>query len=107
MTSNILWIGTRNGFSKYHLQNHTFQNFAHIPINGDGSGVDVSAFYQQQDGTLWVGTRYNGLLLIKETIEKITDVNPNLSYLEPVSKEFKKIDLVQFGWQPLKRTFEV
>jgi ligand-binding sensor domain-containing protein len=99
-----LWIGTRNGFSKYHLQNHSFQNFAHIPINGDGSGVDVSAFYQQQDGTLWVGTRYNGLLLIKGNTRKaITDVNPNLSLFGTSIEKFKKIDLVQSGWQPLKK----
>lgn len=90
-----LWIGTRNGFSKYHLQNHSFQNFAHIPINGDGSGVDVSAFYQQQDGTLWVGTRYNGLLLIKGNTRKaITEVNPNLSLF---GTSIEKIQEDRFG----------
>jgi ligand-binding sensor domain-containing protein len=76
-----LWIGTRNGFSKYHLQNHTFQNFAHTPINGDGSGVDVSAFHQQKDGTLWVGTRYRGLIIFNGNNRKVlTDVNANLSF---------------------------
>ncbi|MDI9865774.1 two-component regulator propeller domain-containing protein [Flectobacillus sp. DC10W] len=75
-----LWIGTRNGFSKYNLSTHTFQNYYDIPINGDGSGADISAFYQQADGTLWVGTRYNGLIIIKGNARKvITDLNANLS----------------------------
>lgn len=75
-----LWIGTRNGFSKYHLQNRTYQNFAHTPINGDGSGVDISTFYQQKDSTIWVGTRYRGLLIFKPNTRKvITDLSANLS----------------------------
>jgi signal transduction histidine kinase/ligand-binding sensor domain-containing protein/DNA-binding response OmpR family regulator len=64
-TSNSLWIGTRNGFSAYNLTTGTYQNFLNRSLPGNMTGIDVSAFCQASDGTLWVGTRYNGLALFR------------------------------------------
>ncbi|QKZ13513.1 hybrid sensor histidine kinase/response regulator transcription factor [Spirosoma sp. KUDC1026] len=64
-TSNTLWIGTRNGFSGYNLTNGTYRNFLNRPLPGNATGIDVSTFCQASDGTLWVGTRYNGLALFR------------------------------------------
>ncbi len=64
-TRNCLWIGTRNGFSRYDLKTKTYRNYLNQPLPGDSSGVGVSAFCQASDGTLWVGTRQSGLITLK------------------------------------------
>ncbi|WP_019987514.1 hybrid sensor histidine kinase/response regulator transcription factor [Rudanella lutea] len=64
-TRNWLWIGTRNGFSRYDLTTRTYQNYESRPLPGDATGVDVASFHQTTDGTLWVGTRYSGLKILR------------------------------------------
>ncbi|GAB3754220.1 hybrid sensor histidine kinase/response regulator transcription factor [Spirosoma pomorum] len=65
--SNTLWIGTRNGFAAYQLSTGTYRNFMSRSLPGNATGVDVSAFCQASDGTLWVGTRYNRLALLRNS----------------------------------------
>ncbi len=67
---NCLWIGTLNGISRYDLTTKTYRNYAKQPLPGDATGIDVSALCQASDGTLWVSTRYHGLLMLKG--EKLT-----------------------------------
>ena len=62
---NWLWIGTRNGFSRYDLTTKTYRNYLSQSIPGEGTGVEVSAFCLASSGTLWVSTRYSGLLTLK------------------------------------------
>lgn len=64
-TRNCLWIGTLNGISRYDLTTKTYRNYAKQPLPGDATGIDVSALCQASDGTLWVSTRYHGLLMLK------------------------------------------
>lgn len=64
-SQNWLWIGTRNGFSRYDFRTKTYRNYENRQLPGDATGIDVSAFCRASDGTLWVGTRYQGLLLLK------------------------------------------
>lgn len=64
-TRECLWIGTLNGFSRYDLTTKTYRNYAKQPLPGDATGIDVSALCQASDGTLWVSTRYHGLLMLK------------------------------------------
>ncbi len=66
-----LWIGTRNGFTRYNLQNHRYTNFYAAALNGDATGLDVSTFYQLADGTLWVGTRYRGIIVLKNNQKSV------------------------------------
>ena len=63
---NLLWIGTRNGFSRYDLARKTYHNYLSWQQSGDGTGVDVSSIVQASDGTLWLGTRTHGLYTLKQ-----------------------------------------
>lgn len=67
---NCLWIGTRNGFSRYDLTTKTYRNYANRQLPGDATGIDVCSFHQTADGRLWVGTRYDGLYVLDG--EKLT-----------------------------------
>jgi signal transduction histidine kinase/ligand-binding sensor domain-containing protein/DNA-binding response OmpR family regulator len=71
---NLLWIGTRNGFSCYDLARKTYRNYLSWQQSSDSTGVDVSAVVQASDGTLWLGTRTHGLYTLKRENgrEKIT-----------------------------------
>jgi signal transduction histidine kinase/ligand-binding sensor domain-containing protein/DNA-binding response OmpR family regulator len=62
---NRLWIGTRNGFSRYDLTTRTYRNYADRPLHNEANGVNVSAFCQASDGTLWISTRFSGLMTLK------------------------------------------
>ncbi|WP_232064831.1 hybrid sensor histidine kinase/response regulator transcription factor [Rhodocytophaga rosea] len=64
-TRNWLWIGTRNGFSRYDFATKTYHNYLSQPLAGYANGVDVSAFCKASDGTLWVSTRFSGLIRLK------------------------------------------
>lgn len=62
---NWLWIGTRNGFSRYDLTTRTYRNYVSRQLPGDATGIDIASFCQAADGTLWVGTRYQGLIRLQ------------------------------------------
>lgn len=77
---NRLWIGTRNGFSRHDLTTKTYRNYENQRLPGDATGIDVSAFCQASDGTLWVGTRYAGLMTLRnETLTTHTTLAGPLS----------------------------
>ncbi len=63
---NGLWIGTRNGFSYYKFESKTYTNYANRQADGDATGIEVSSLFKDSQGTLWVGTRYNGLYLLRK-----------------------------------------
>ncbi|WP_375447558.1 two-component regulator propeller domain-containing protein [uncultured Fibrella sp.] len=64
-TRNWLWIGTRNGFSRYDLATRTYRNYVSRQLPGDATGIDIASFCQASDGTLWVGTRYEGIIRLQ------------------------------------------
>jgi signal transduction histidine kinase/ligand-binding sensor domain-containing protein/DNA-binding response OmpR family regulator len=64
--TNTLWFGTRNGVSGYDLAHHTYRNYLHQPADA-ARGVDVSTIFRAADGTLWFGTRQNGLATLRRT----------------------------------------
>ncbi|MEZ0487344.1 two-component regulator propeller domain-containing protein [Fibrella aquatica] len=64
-TRNWLWIGTRNGFSRYDLATRTYRNYVSRQLPGDATGIDIASFCQASDGTLWVGTRYQGIIRLQ------------------------------------------
>ncbi|MBO0952163.1 hybrid sensor histidine kinase/response regulator transcription factor [Fibrella forsythiae] len=76
---NWLWIGTRNGFSRYDLTTKTYRNYENRQLPGDATGIDISAFCRASDGTLWVGTRYHGLIRLREDkLVTTTQLSPQL-----------------------------
>ncbi|MBH8558111.1 hybrid sensor histidine kinase/response regulator transcription factor [Hymenobacter negativus] len=58
---NILWSGTRNGVYGYDLTHHTTYSYLNQQWAGATRGVDVASIFQTSNGTLWFGTRTNGL----------------------------------------------
>ncbi|MGI4744330.1 MAG: two-component regulator propeller domain-containing protein [Janthinobacterium lividum] len=64
--TNTLWFGTRNGVSGYDLTHHTYRNYLNQPADA-ARGVDVSTIFRAADGTLWFGTRANGLATLRRT----------------------------------------
>ncbi|OUJ68720.1 two-component regulator propeller domain-containing protein [Hymenobacter crusticola] len=64
-TRNLLWIGTRNGFSKYNPVTHTYQNYLSKAADGEGVQVDVSTIFQDSRGTLWFGTWHDGIVCLR------------------------------------------
>ncbi|GAB2526723.1 hybrid sensor histidine kinase/response regulator transcription factor [Spirosoma aerophilum] len=63
--TNRLWMGTRNGFASYDLTRKTYRNYLNRSLSGDINGIDIATLFQASDGTLWIGTRYYGLYLLK------------------------------------------
>ena len=63
--TNLLWIGTRNGFSSYDLARKTYHNYLSWRPSGDVTGVEVSSITQASDGTLWLGSRTHGLYTLR------------------------------------------
>ncbi|XWW43618.1 helix-turn-helix domain-containing protein [Fibrella sp. USSR17] len=62
---NWLWIGTRNGFSRYDVATRTYRNYVSRQLPGDATGIDIASFCLASDGTLWVGTRYQGIIRLQ------------------------------------------
>lgn len=63
---NQLWIGTSNGFSRYNLTTGTYHDYKKQQVASNDAKINVSAFCLASDGTLWIGTRYNGLMRLKD-----------------------------------------
>jgi signal transduction histidine kinase/ligand-binding sensor domain-containing protein/DNA-binding response OmpR family regulator len=88
--NNVLWIGTRNGFSRYDIPTGTFKNFLHNSKPGGLTNVSVSHIYDTQDGNLWIATRWNGIFVLDkktQTLHPIANL-PNQrpwTQVEPLS----------------------
>lgn len=61
----LLWIATRNGFSKYDLAKQTYQNYLSQEAEGRVAQVDVSTIFQDSRGTLWFGTWHDGFACLR------------------------------------------
>jgi signal transduction histidine kinase/ligand-binding sensor domain-containing protein/CheY-like chemotaxis protein/AraC-like DNA-binding protein len=64
--TNTLWLGSRNGVSAYDLVRHTYRSYLNQQSD-TVRGVDVATIFQATDGTLWFGTRDNGLVALRRT----------------------------------------
>ncbi|MBC8151927.1 MAG: response regulator [Bacteroidetes bacterium] len=82
--TNQLWIGTRNGVARYDLTRQTYQTYLNQVVAGDVNGVDVAAIHQTTGGSLWIGTRSNGLFVLdnpqKGTLRKLPDLPAGLPW---------------------------
>ncbi len=60
--AGILWIGTRNGLSKYNKERKLFTHYKHVPNNPNSiSDDDIWVITEDKNGVLWIGTREGGL----------------------------------------------
>jgi signal transduction histidine kinase/ligand-binding sensor domain-containing protein/DNA-binding response OmpR family regulator len=80
--TNLLWIGTRNGFCSYDLTRQTYHNYLNGQASTEANGVEVSAIVQAGDGALWLGTRNNGLYTLRRAGGR-----PVLTALAPLEKQ--------------------
>jgi signal transduction histidine kinase/ligand-binding sensor domain-containing protein/DNA-binding response OmpR family regulator len=64
--TNTLWLGSRNGVSAYDLARHTYRSYLNQQSD-TVRGVDVATIFRAADGTLWFGTRDNGLFALRRT----------------------------------------
>jgi ligand-binding sensor domain-containing protein len=64
--TNTLWLGSRNGVSAYDLARHTYRSYLNQQSD-TVRGVDVATIFRTTDGTLWFGTRDNGLVALRRT----------------------------------------
>jgi signal transduction histidine kinase/DNA-binding response OmpR family regulator/streptogramin lyase len=62
--TNTLWLGSRNGVSAYDLGRHTYRSYLNQQSD-TVRGVDVATIFRAADGTLWFGTRDNGLVALR------------------------------------------
>ena len=58
---NLLWLGTRNGVAAYDPTRKTYHNYLNQAGPGNTNAVDVAIILQSSNGTLWFGTRGQGL----------------------------------------------
>jgi ligand-binding sensor domain-containing protein/signal transduction histidine kinase len=60
---NILWVGTANGgINKFDPETGFTISYSHYPSNpGSISHNEVTAIYEDRDGTIWIGTWGGGL----------------------------------------------
>ncbi len=73
----VLWIGTRNGFSRYDKASRTFRNFLDNPVAGSTTHISVSSIYDAGDGYLWVASRENGIYRLNKkslVLQRLEDV---------------------------------
>lgn len=66
-STGLLWIGTRNGFCSYNLTTQTYHDYLSWQQSAEVNGADVSALVHAADGTLWLGTRNQGLYTLRRT----------------------------------------
>jgi signal transduction histidine kinase/ligand-binding sensor domain-containing protein/DNA-binding response OmpR family regulator len=62
--TNTLWLGSRNGVSAYDLAKHTYRSYLNQQSD-TVRGIDVATIFRAADGTLWFGTRDNGLVALR------------------------------------------
>ena len=73
----VLWIGTRNGLSRYDKVALTFRNFLNNPVAGSTTHISVSSIYDAGDGQMWVASRENGIYLLNKktlALRRLPDV---------------------------------
>jgi tRNA A-37 threonylcarbamoyl transferase component Bud32/sugar lactone lactonase YvrE len=118
--SHVLWIGTRNGLSRFYRENETFYHWKREPGKpGSLSNNIITAIWEDKEGGLWIGTMGGGLnqfdrerktfkhYLEKDGLPNMTingilgddegnlwlSTNKGISKFDPKSESFKNYDM--------------
>jgi ligand-binding sensor domain-containing protein/signal transduction histidine kinase/DNA-binding response OmpR family regulator len=59
--SGVIWLGTRNGFSRFNSETNTFFTYAKTGGAGNLVNAEVLTIFEDSDGDLWLGTWSGGL----------------------------------------------
>ena len=57
--ANKLWVGTRNGLDLFDIKTKTTTHFPNV--KSDGTSIDVRDLYLDDNGTLWIATKGDGV----------------------------------------------
>ncbi|MCP4153459.1 MAG: histidine kinase, partial [bacterium] len=59
----VIWVGTQTGVNRY---NDREKNFTRYPLSNEKNGpaVIISALFSDRPGKLWIGTVFNGLIIL-------------------------------------------
>lgn len=74
--SNNLWVGTINGLIYYEIDN---EMIAHLTQIHGLAGNDISVVYCDSKNVVWVGSRGQGLVTIRDTIFTPIDIGENIT----------------------------
>lgn len=83
--SDAIWIGTSNGFSRYLSGNYT--NFLNSGASGSLTDINISFLHDTGEGTIWAGSRYNGVYILNKkdlSIRRLPDI-PSLPGAIPIA----------------------
>lgn len=80
----VMWIGTRSGFTRYHIPSGKVTNFLDEKNLRNTPSIDVTSIYDAGNGILWVATRVHGIYLLNKKTLKLTRL-PEI----PGQKEWK------------------
>ncbi|MBP0905433.1 two-component regulator propeller domain-containing protein [Mariniflexile gromovii] len=69
---NLLWIGTNNGLYKTSFENSGIHVIRKYDINNNlnNNPLYVNTIFEDNNGTIWIGTRASGLLKYLDTIDE-------------------------------------
>jgi signal transduction histidine kinase/ligand-binding sensor domain-containing protein/DNA-binding response OmpR family regulator len=59
-----LWIGTRNGLSRFNKLTHESKNILNNTVHGSTTHISVSSLYDPGDGKMWISSRENGIFIL-------------------------------------------
>jgi len=65
----LLWVGTLEGLSCYDRAHDSFINYQPIPENIGAEQQSVISIDEDSQGRLWIGSRWNGLLVFNRQTE--------------------------------------
>lgn len=73
--SDVLWIGTRGGLTKFNLRTHQFTTFLHEKDNPQSlPDSEIRAIYIDKFKRVWVGTKERGLCIYHEETREFVKV---------------------------------
>lgn len=80
----VMWIGTRSGFARYHIPTGTVTRYLNQQNLRNTPAIDVTSIYDAGNGLLWIATRVHGIYLLNKKTRKLTRL-PEI----PGQKEWK------------------
>ncbi len=86
--SQRLWVGTNEGVDLFDADTRKFKHYYLDEINPrPSSTISITAFYEDLQGNLWVGTQKSGLFKLVPSTGSFTQFQPDSANLNSISSE--------------------
>ncbi|WP_299994947.1 hybrid sensor histidine kinase/response regulator, partial [uncultured Clostridium sp.] len=84
---SVIWVGTENGLMKIDVKNKTIDKLYHEDGNVNSlSSSSVTCFQEDEDGTLWVGTKL-GINVVDKNLNVYPSNFGNKLYITDIEKD--------------------